>query len=98
MSTLHIIMDIDESPRPHLHSRRLIPTGDVTIAGIPKGMQSGRSCVAIVSETSDNGYVFLEISMVNFIRAAVAMHGRYEKEWRDQGVIMEVTPAPPGAQ
>ena len=97
MSALVVIPSIDESPQTHLQKKEVLKTDRVAIAGLPGGMQSGRSSVAIIAETVDGkSYAFIEMSMVNFIRAAVVLHSRYEKEWREQGVILEVTPAPPG--
>lgn len=97
MSTLVVIPDIDVSPQTHLQAKTAISTNRVAIAGLPRGMQSGRASIAVLAETEDGeSYVFIEMSMANFIKAAVAMHSRYEKEWRAQGVILEVTMVPPG--
>lgn len=97
MASMRIILDGNNS-LPELTGKKIRRIEDCTVSALAGGMSSGRASVAFIAELADGSYVFIENSMVNFIRAAIAFHARYEKEWRDQGVTLEVTPHPKGTE
>lgn len=97
MLNMRIILD-GENSLPELAGKKLRRIEDCTVVALPVGMSSGRASMAFIAELADGSYVFIENSMVNFIRAAIAFHAQYEKEWRDQGVTLEVTPYVPGTE
>ena len=74
MNSISVILDVDRSPplkgRPPEDTYRI--SDGISVARIPRGMQSGKSAVAITAVLPDGKAVMLEMSMVNFLGAATA--------------------------
>lgn len=69
----------------------------LAITALPGGTESGRASIALICQLEDGSVVFCENTMGNFIKAAVAFAARYEAEWREAGVDLQVHahPLPP---
>lgn len=74
MNSISIILDVDRNPplngRPLEETHRI--SEGISITRIPRGMQSGKSAVAITATMPDGKAVMLEMSMANFLGAASA--------------------------
>lgn len=72
---------------------------DVRWGALPHGMVSGKTSVGILAPLPDGkSYAFIETSLRAFIGFVVALHAKYEDEFRENGVILEVTLQPPGRE
>jgi len=67
-------------------------------AALPDGTEGGKPSIAVICQLADGSHVFLEQTMANFIKVAVAFAARYPEAWRAEGVTLEVTPFPPGRE
>lgn len=77
-----ITIDVEKDPWTDLERLKAV-RGDIERVGrLPRGMQSGKSSVAVMIRTDDGRHVIGEISLEHFKLAAAAFEGA---EQRDRG-------------
>lgn len=62
------------SPAP---GHKILQTEDITIGGIPRGMQSGAPSVAILARLPGGDVAFIETSLALFLSTADALRAKY---------------------
>ncbi len=77
MTSVNVVLDIDDwQSRPQVPKENIVNVQEgVQIVRIPKGMESGASCVAVVAPLPDGKLLFLEMSLANLQLAMAAIQG-----------------------
>lgn len=87
MNAVDIVLDIDQTPPLAGYDPKNVvhvKSGEsghkmVRFCRVPRGMQSGKSSVAIIAPLADGRHVFIEISMANFEGIAAAFRGAEQR-------------------
>lgn len=84
MAKLQVILDGTQEEMPHVPSYRAGKKPKVgvieAIAGMPQGMQSGKTSVALSIKLKNGQWVFAETSLKMLQMAAAALSGKYGNE------------------
>lgn len=91
MAKMQIILNVDEEMMPHVPDQiagKIPKQGTIeAIGGIPQGMQSGMTSVALSIKMKNGQWVFAETSLKMLQLATAALSGKYGNETDDPTIL-----------